>query len=144
MLLFGFFRIVGKSELDASANDSVRINIPISLGNNLSVDCSWTTTCRCPVILNSLLHNLNLLWREPLLKSGVSCKNLTASDVMISAMPAHTQIVICSYGINHICISTCRSDQLKRITYNSCDVLKIVGTVEFGILWEYLSLDKLH
>ena len=96
------------------------------------------------MVLNGLLHDLDLFWREPLLQSGVAFKDSSPTQMVVGTMTRHTQVVIGGNGVGHVDISPCHLDELEGRTNDTCDVLHVVGTIEFGIFGEYLCLDKLH
>ena len=64
--------------------------------------------------------------------------------MMDGTRPRHTNIVIGRNGIDHIGICPRLMSQLKGTTYDTSNVLHVVGTVKLCILRQYLCLNELY
>ena len=87
---------------DAAGEHRLGVEIAVGIRYNLTIDAAWRVRGGGAVILNGFLHDLKLLRREPFLEACVGGQNLSASDVVYGAGPAHTQIVVSGNDVSHV------------------------------------------
>jgi len=144
MLLIVKFGVVGKAELNGTAENDLSHDVAVGFGNNLPIERTRCVAGRCAVVFYRFLHDFDLFCRKPALQSGVGSQYLTAGKVVDGTGPRHAEVVIGGNNIDHIDIGTCGTHQVQGVTDDTGDVLQIVGTVELGVLRQDVRLDKLH
>ncbi len=130
VLLAFELRIMPEPELDRAPDDGLRLDLPVGLGDDPSVDAPRIVVERRPVILRSLRDGLNLSRVEPAGESGVLPDDAPRDEVVGLAVLTQSRVVEGRGGVNDVFVHRIEIRQGQRIADDALDMRAPVRLVE--------------
>ena len=124
------FGIVCKTILHRTANDGFRIDQPIRLCDDSTIDGTRSVVRRSTMILRSLCSQFNSLGRKPLQQTRIATDNAARGQVMRLATLDNPQVVVGRRHIEDLRIHIIVRSKLQRLFDYSLRVVSAVARIK--------------